>query len=121
LFVGVTLETFNEIRKEADGSGLLTEEQRTFVSWLTSTLSITPIKKLVPPAGEGLRRRIFTLVTSKQFEIITAVAVRPSSPHSLGLTHLQQPPSRFSHLLPPSPTSHSPPLSPSLTILSPFF
>lgn len=40
LFVGVTLETFNEIRSEQDGSGLLTAEQRAYCHILLNSVSL---------------------------------------------------------------------------------
>ena len=36
----VTLETFNEIRRESDGSGLLTPEQQAFSDSLNVSLSL---------------------------------------------------------------------------------
>ena len=74
LFVGVTLETFNEIRKEADGSGLLTEQQRAYVASLLTTLSLAPVKKLMPPPTP-LGRRAFDFVTSTAFELLIGGAV----------------------------------------------
>jgi len=66
LFVGVVLENFYAIRKQEDGSGLMSDEQKEWTRTITSILTVKAEKALRAPGGKSawakFRRRVFMLV-----------------------------------------------------------
>ena len=57
-FVGVVVERYNLLKRENDGSAVLTESQRAWISTAKRSLAYSPEPILLPPRGR-LRRALF--------------------------------------------------------------
>jgi hypothetical protein len=73
LFTGVIIANYYQLKEEAQGSGLLTEQQQKWVEQMKLMLSINAARNMQRPAGEvmwlrRLRNRAFAVVISKAFE-----------------------------------------------------
>eukprot|EP00966_Prymnesium_polylepis_P077820 1803322-Prymnesium_polylepis.1 len=74
LFVGVIVQNFNRIAKEADGSATMTVEQQQWVDSMKAMGRAKPVNKLRMPSGtHGIaraRRRLFRAITHPTFDAI---------------------------------------------------
>jgi len=68
LFVGVTIDKFNEMKEKQEGKSVfLTAEQRNWVAIQKLLVDIKPVKSYTPPS-HPLRRQIFDVVVSDPFD-----------------------------------------------------
>ena len=67
VFVGVVIDNFNKMKADADGSALMTEQQKKWVEHIQYAMKAKPIRML-PPPDHTWRRPIFRLVESRFFE-----------------------------------------------------
>jgi len=68
LFVGVTIDKFNEMKEKQEGKSVfLTAEQRNWVSIQKLLVDIKPMRSFVEPEGP-LRKWVFSLVVSDVFD-----------------------------------------------------
>jgi len=73
LFVGVVLSSFNRIKEEEDGSLMLTEQQRDWVSTQRLFMKLKLTKQDIAPRNR-ISKLFFSLVTSTKFEYaVTAI------------------------------------------------
>ena len=68
LFVGVTIDKFNDMKAKNEGRSLfLTEEQQNWLTIQKLLAATKPMRKFKPPEG-GLRRMVYNVVTSDWFD-----------------------------------------------------
>jgi len=68
LFVGVTIDKFNEMKEKQEGKSVfLTNEQRNWVSIQKLLVDIKPMRSFVEPEG-ALRKAVFSLVITDYFD-----------------------------------------------------
>jgi len=75
MFVGVVLDTFNQIRKKDDGAAFMTEEQRAWVDAQRTVYAMRPLKQFTCPSESPLRQRAFAIVMDKWFEATILVLI----------------------------------------------
>jgi len=69
LFVGVTIDKFNEMKEKQEGKSVfLTSDQRNWVSIQKLLVDVRPTRKLTEP-DSALRRVIFKLITTEAFDV----------------------------------------------------
>jgi hypothetical protein len=68
VFVGVVIDNYNRMKREGDGSGLLTNDQKLWVEAMKMMMQSNPDRNLKEPSGP-LRKSLFSLVTNKKFEL----------------------------------------------------
>mmetsp|Transcript_3541 Transcript_3541/g.12709 ORF Transcript_3541/g.12709 Transcript_3541/m.12709 type:complete len:1714 (-) Transcript_3541:989-6130(-) len=68
LFVGVTIDKFNEMKEKQEGKSVfLTNEQRNWVSIQKLLVDIKPMRSFVEPEG-ALRKKVFHLIITDTFD-----------------------------------------------------
>jgi hypothetical protein len=67
VFVGVVIDNYNSMKAEADGSALITNEQRMWVEQMKLALSSSPMKMKIGPK-EAFRMPFYKLSVNKKFE-----------------------------------------------------
>ena len=75
LFVGVTIDKFNEMKEKQQGKSVfLTPDQENWVQIQKFIADIRPTQSHARP-GEGLRRIIFDLVTTDEFDAVIMILI----------------------------------------------
>lgn len=69
MFVGVVLDTFNTLRKRADGTAFMTASQRDWMEAQRAVYAMRPIRQFTCPSRLPARQRAFRLVQSSAFEL----------------------------------------------------
>ena len=73
LFVGVIVDTYTDVKEEADGSKLMTESQRQWVQVMGQSTGVKPVRRPPPPTS-CFRRFFHAIVVSPKLEpLILAV------------------------------------------------
>jgi hypothetical protein len=75
LFVGVVLDTFNQLRKKDDGTAFMTNDQRDWMEAQRTVYAMRPLRQFECPSRSPFRRRVFALVQSTWFDLVVIIFI----------------------------------------------
>ena len=76
VFVGVIIDNFNDMKSAQEGSGMLTEEQKTWVETMKRAIESKPTKLVArPPPSHHRRTRAWAAIHSTKFEVFIMVTI----------------------------------------------
>lgn len=75
LFIGVVLDTFNDLRKKDDGTAFMTAEQQAWMEAQRTVYAMRPLRQATCPSSNPARQRAFRLIQSTTFEVAVLSAI----------------------------------------------